>query len=51
MTFYVIMQLLPDHKKWWPITDPEHYLDAKKTMQELKRLNPNEKYKLLKTSY
>lgn len=52
MTFYVILQLFPESKGWYPITDdPDWYLSAKKKMQELKKLNPKEKYKLIKTSY
>ena len=51
MTWYVIMQLLPEPKGWWSITDRDWYLSAKKKMYELKKLNPKEKYRLLKTSY
>lgn len=48
----MILQLFPEPKGWYPITDdPQHYLTAKKHMQELKKLNPKEKYRLIKTSY
>lgn len=51
MTFYVILQLFPEPKGWYDISEPEHYLDAKKRMRELKKQNPKEKYRLIKTSY
>lgn len=52
MTFYMILQLFPNPKGWYPITDdPLHYIVAKKKMQELKKQNSKEKYRLIKTSY
>ncbi len=51
MTFYVILQWFPLPKGWCDISEPEHFLDAKKRMYELKKVNPNEKYRLIKTSY
>lgn len=51
MTWYVILQKFPEPKGWFPITDPDFYLSAKRKMQQLKRENPQEQYQLLKTSY
>jgi hypothetical protein len=52
MTFYVILQLFPAPKGWYPITDdPQPYLTMKRRMRALKKENPGVKYRLLKTSY
>jgi hypothetical protein len=51
MTWYIVLQQFPEPKGWYPITDPDWYLSAKRTMRDLKRSNPNEKYRLIKTSY
>lgn len=52
MTFYIILQLYPEPKGWYPLDlNPEGYLTMKYKMQELKNKNTTEKYRLLKTSY
>lgn len=52
MTFYVILQLFPAPKGWYPITDaPQPYLTMKYRMQEMRKQNPGVKYRLMKTSY
>lgn len=49
MTWYVILKWVDED--WSVLTDPMHYLDAKKSMQLMKKQNPGTKYKMIKTSY
>lgn len=57
MTFYMICQFYTPPMKqeylgWYPLDlGPWTYLAMKDKMRELKRENPGNKYKLLKTSY
>ena len=52
MTYYVIFQLFPQPKGWYPLDyGPDSYLTMKYKMQVFRKQNPGIKYRLMKTSY
>lgn len=52
MPQYIILQLFPGQKGWYPHNSfPNDYLTMKTKMKELRKQNAGIKYKLMKTTY